>query len=45
MTVVGSCRLQGRNILDFMTQAVDASMGKGSFPSLLPVQHLACSAQ
>lgn len=45
MTVVGSCRLQGRNILDFMTQAVGASMGKGSFPSLLPAQHLACNAQ
>jgi len=40
MTVVGSCRLQRRNILDFMTQAVDAFMGKGTIPSLLPIQPL-----
>lgn len=41
LTAVGSCRLQGRNILDFMTQAVGAFMGKGDVPSLLPAQHLA----
>ena len=36
LTVVGSCRLQGRNVLDFMTRAVSSFMGKGSVPSLLP---------
>ena len=35
MSVVGSCRLQGQNILDFMTQAISAYLGKGSPPSLL----------
>lgn len=37
MTVVGSCKLQGRNILDFLTQAVLAQAGNGPMPSLLPV--------
>jgi transposase len=36
MTVAGSCRLQGRNLLDFLTQAVQAHWGKGTMPSLLP---------
>jgi len=36
MTVVGSCKLQGRNLLDFLTQAIQAHWGKGGTPSLLP---------
>lgn len=36
MTVVGSCKLQGHNILTFMTQAVRAHAGIGSMPSLVP---------
>jgi transposase len=36
MTTVGSCRLQGRNVLDFLTQAVKAHFGEGPTPSLLP---------
>jgi transposase len=35
MTVVGSCKLQGRNILDFLTLAVQAHWGNGSAPSLV----------
>ena len=37
MTVVGSCKLQGRNILDFLTQAVLAHASNGRMPSLVPV--------
>lgn len=36
MTVAGSCKLQGRNILDFLTQAIQAHWGHGSAPSLVP---------
>jgi transposase len=36
MTVAGSCRLQGRNVLDFLTQAIAAHRGHGSAPSLVP---------
>lgn len=36
MTVVGSCKLQGRNLLDFLTQAIQAHWGHGSAPSLVP---------
>jgi transposase len=36
MTTVGSCRLQGRNVLDFLTQAVKAHFGNGPIPSLVP---------
>ena len=36
MTVTGSCKLQGRNLLDFLTQAIQAHWGKGSRPSLVP---------
>ena len=36
MTVVGSCKLQGRNILEFVTQAVHAYWGAGIAPSLVP---------
>jgi uncharacterized coiled-coil protein SlyX/IS1 family transposase len=36
MTAVGSCKLQGRNILEFVTQAIHAYSGKGIMPSLVP---------
>jgi len=35
MTTVGSCKLQGRNILEFITQAVRAHAGNGFTPSLV----------
>lgn len=35
MTVTGSCKLQGRNLLGFMTQAIQAHWGKGVAPSLV----------
>lgn len=36
MTVVSSCKLQGRNILDFVTRAVHAHWGSGIALSLVP---------
>jgi transposase len=36
MTVAGSCKLQGRNVLDFLTQAIQAHWGHGIAPSLVP---------
>ena len=36
LTVVGSLRLQNRNILDFVTASIRAFFGKGATPSLLP---------
>lgn len=36
MTVVGSCKLQGRNVLEFITQTVRARFGDGKAPSLVP---------
>ena len=36
MTVVASCRLQGRNVLDFLAQAIQAHWGHGKAPSLVP---------
>ena len=36
MTIVGSCKLQGRNVLEFMTQAMNAHFGKNTTPSLVP---------
>lgn len=36
MTVVGSCKLQGRNVLEFMTQAMNSHFGKNPTPSLVP---------
>ncbi len=36
MTTVGSCKLQGRNVLEFLTHAVRAQIGNGNKPSLLP---------
>lgn len=35
MTVVGSCKLQGRNPLAFLTQAIQAHWGNGVAPSLI----------
>lgn len=35
MTVVGSCKLQGRNVLEFVTDAVRAHVGNATTPSLL----------
>lgn len=35
MTVVGSCKLQGRNVLDFISQAVLAQRSMGKRPSLV----------
>lgn len=37
MTAVGCCKLQGRNLLDLLTQTVRAHWGQGSSPSLIPV--------
>ncbi len=36
MTVACSCRLQGRNLLEFLAQAIQAHWGKGVMPSLVP---------
>lgn len=36
MTVVATCKLQNRNILDYLTCAVKNYIGKSDFPSLLP---------
>lgn len=36
MTVVATCKLQGRNILDYLTRAVKSHIEKSNFPSLLP---------
>lgn len=36
MTVTASCKLQGRNVLDFLTQAIAAHWGHGTPPSLVP---------
>ena len=36
MAVVGSCKLQGRNVLDFITQTVRARFGDGKAPRLVP---------
>ena len=37
MTVVGSCKLQGRSVLAFMTQAMQAHFGINTTPSLVPL--------
>jgi transposase len=36
MTVVGCCKLQGRNLLDFLTQSMRAYWREGIAPSLIP---------
>lgn len=37
LTVVATCRQQGRDILDFLTQALAAHHNRGQRPSLIPV--------
>jgi transposase len=36
MTVVASCKLQNRNVLDFVTDAIRAHLSETKMPSLLP---------
>jgi len=36
LTVCGTCKLQGRNVLDYLTQAIEASLLGQAAPSLLP---------
>ena len=36
LTVCGTCKLQGRNVLDYLTQAIEASVLGQAAPSLLP---------
>lgn len=36
LTVIASCRSQGRSVLDFLTQAITADRGHHQQPSLLP---------
>ena len=40
MTVVATCKLQGKNILDYLTSAVKNHIEKSPFPSLLPKQNM-----
>ena len=40
MTVVATCKLQGRNTLDYLTCAVKYYFEKSAFPSLLPQQNI-----
>lgn len=37
LTVVATCRMQKRNALDFIAQAVKAHFGEGIVPSLIPI--------
>lgn len=37
MTTVGCCKLQGRNVFDFISQAVRAHLGAAIQPSLIPI--------
>jgi hypothetical protein len=39
LTVVGSCKLQKRNVLEFIHTAISAHLGKGDPPSLIPSQN------
>ena len=36
MTVAGSCKLQGRNVFGFLTQAIQEHWGHVNPPSLVP---------
>jgi transposase len=36
LTVVASCKLQGRNVLDFLTQTIQAARNASPLPTLLP---------
>jgi transposase len=40
MSVVATCKLQKRNILDYLTCAVKSYLEKSSFPSLLPKNNI-----
>ena len=44
MTVVATCKLQGRNILDYLTCAVKSHLEQSSFPSLLPTNIISSTA-
>lgn len=44
MTVVATCKLQGRNILDYLTCAVKNHIKKSAFPSLLPKNPISSNA-
>jgi hypothetical protein len=37
LSVVATCRMQKRNVLDFISQAVKAHFGDGVVPSLIPI--------
>jgi transposase len=41
MTVVATCKLQGKNILEYLTGAVKNHIEKTDYPSLLPEKHIA----
>ena len=39
LTVVGTCRQQGRNVLDYLSSCFDATRRSQAIPSLLPAKH------
>jgi hypothetical protein len=39
MSVVATCRQQGRNVLNFLTACVEARRANGRLPLLLPRPH------
>ena len=45
MTITATCRLQGRNVLDYLTEAIEAHTMCFPAPSLLPEQMEECDAQ
>jgi transposase len=45
LTVVASCRLQGRNVLEYLTSACEAALCNESAPTLLPGPSRAWSAK
>ena len=45
MTVVAASKLQGRNILNYLTCAVKSHIEKSAFPSLLPRTIVSISAE
>jgi transposase len=44
MTVVATCKLQKRNILDYLTDVVKSHIEKSSFPSLIPKNPICSTA-
>jgi hypothetical protein len=36
MTFMGSCKLQGRNVLEFTTRTMNANLSKNPTPALVP---------